>query len=397
MHRNSNINIMKKIVLLIGVICCTSILYAQNNDNPFADYLKINHEPSCRDVTVPYSDLFVRLMKEDKQDSVEMLIKAWKDYCPSVNVAYEADMIYDMTYQNGMDITNRITLNYVANKLSFKERIDFYKKYGKNMSDYYLDNVPNSMEYDEYVIEKAAELKEDAQPGTMKYLMSNFIANPTDSVYYEIKKDEYKGTILQKQYYEVEEYYYNKTNFIFNIGTGIWIPMGQMSSIGIKPELLTIGLGGKHKRFYFGFEAMGGPKIKYTKKESDSGNSEATFMKFAVDAIFSYDIYQQKRNEFRLLANVGLETMLAGQSQTYVTDGKQNVYYNTLMLSLGAEYGIHVTTGFSIGLRAKYNYTSFSNSVYPKGNSFNILVLFYFNQKNNIDVLHKIKSSHVDY
>lgn len=384
---------------------CASLSYAQDDNNTFDEYVKENREFRCLDVSVPCSNLFVKYMKENKTDSVAELFRYWEEHCPDGGTVNEAKLIYYLTYGCDNGLVDSIPMSYINSRINFINSIKKLENEGKNMNAIYKENlIPCSYEFDKYVIEKATELKDNFEPGTMKHLLADFISTNSDSVYYEIQKEQYRGSFLQNSYKRLEDYYYNNVNMILNIGTGIWIPTGDLKLFGVRPEIISFSIGGKYKRFYFGCDMAAGPKMKcepFIVNLKDLGTSviSENASKSSVDLIIGYDVIRYKRNEIKLLAGVGLEYLLVYRYPKDNNGNTKSEDANSLMLFGGVEYDVYISPGFSIGLRAKYNYTNYAKEgvIDMKGNSFNIMILFYLNQSNNTDILRKIKSRHADY
>ena len=362
---------MRTLFLLI-VLFFTNLLYGQDFEK-----LLVNKQVDCSDISYNSGVYFVKYLQEGKIDSAQSILRYWEEKCGEREPVFRAKILlalHEGTYTDSLLTDGVMPLIY-----NYKSRIDLirssnYYTYDEYKS--YFGYTPPGQEFDQKTQEIAKSLTAKYDLETTEYLLAEFYSGETDSVFQRLQDGLGSESVLATKYNNEVEKYLKKAELHGAWITGVWIPTGDLTTLGVHPEL-GFQIGAKRKKMNYDFSMI----FKFLKSPNDyiayrDNKPEYTdnFLGGYIGFDVGRDIYANNGHEFQLTGGIAFDGFdaLDGDDDQDV-DSESTFSYN---FNLGLGYRYYITNTFYIGLKAKYNLVNYSlNDVTDfKGNPITIHV-----------------------
>ncbi len=328
-----------------------------------------------------------RLYREGKQDT----LKAVVDY-------------YLKTLGMGFTITPYLIIEKI-NKRSFNEDlpnfavIDTYTYHKLSYGEYYEENIFKYIEwyrhladmvkrdkydleindtYEAYIIfirNLAKEQIKKAYLSPVEKFLLQFYINPTDSLYSTLNEPQYYGTRLQKAYKAYYKVSTSLTGMHSQFSLGIWKPNGNLSILGMHPDV-GFSIGGRVNKLSFD----AGMNIRFVYSDKDyivrvdtTYYNTNYFFGGNIGINATYELYRKKAHEFDIIGGFGYDGMDAlpgnnNNNSNGQTKGPTKSI-NSANANIGLEYKLYVNKKTTtrqffnyIGCALKYNYMHYDNA-----------------------------------
>lgn len=368
---------MKKVILLGISMFCIAFVLGQ-------DFEKlIEKQSSCADISYNSSEHFIKYMENNQLDSVAALLNYWEKRCGTREPIYRAKILWAL--KQGNFNKDLLSSGSLENLFSYKSRFDIIKNanyYSYDKYESYYGFVPVGQDFDNYTKSLATNLKKNYKEESMEYLLAEFYSDDRDAIFKKIQKKnhDYESSDLVKEYYEKVDFYRNLGEYNTALVTGVWLPTGAMTKIGVHPQL-GIQIGSKHKKMNYDltmvFKFIDSPN-EYMARRDKKSKPELTDNFFGVYAGLDVgrNIYAKNRQEIQALAGIGYDSFSALEK-----DEDKNLKVaatSSYNINLGLGYRYYITDTFYLGLRAKYNIVDYTlnNVIDFTGNPITVQLTF---------------------
>jgi hypothetical protein len=311
-------------------------------------------------------------MQDDEVDSVKVLLKEWEEKCGLNEPVNRAKIILALKVDEFDDsLWAEKPFDFIFNYQSRMDIIQFirYDRYAENR--FYYGYVPVGEKFDNYTRRLASVIKDYYDQESVEYLLAEFYSDDYEIILSKIHNAHYDNTLLKKKYYEVLNETLKKPEFHFAFLAGLWIPTGDLSIVGLHPEL-AISIGCKRKKmnydFVFSIKFADSSKEYLARRNKNSDEWEKTdrFLGGYIGFETGYDLFAKKRHEAQIIAGIGYDGfyVLNKQGEVSYDDYQKKYNYTAATSSYNINFGVSYRYYFSshgyVGLRLKYNIVDYS-------------------------------------
>ena len=359
---------MKFKILLIWliVVSATSNLFAQND---FDSQMRTMKALECPDISNNSSILFVKYIKLNQLDSAKGILSYWKGKCGEREPIQRAEIILKISSNEKIDSAfNSDILNHIFN---FKNRVKEIKSQNFENFDYYqayFGFVPFNQTFDKFSFDYFSKIKQEEQnKQSAKNCIAEFYSGNTDSIFKAIQKGVFRKTNLDSSYNKLVLSRLNMIESSYFFHTGIWIPMGKLSTLGIHP-ILGFGFGGKKKKvsfdLVFDFRILQAANYYSAKKtRSDTFQLTNHYLGIYSGLETAYDIFSLKKNLTQIVGGFGYDGFDIFQSDNYGKNNSQNKSYTVgsynFNFGIAQRYYLKRNNSY-IQASLKYNFTDYT-------------------------------------
>lgn len=324
----------------------------------------------CREISYNSSLHYVRLMQEDKIDSVYSLLDFWEKKCGDREPIMRAKILLALT--QGTFSENLLPEKPLDNVFAYQTRMRVigsasYSTYDEYPA--YFGFVPPGQEFDNYTRDLAKALKDSYPQETLEYLFAEFYGDNADTIISKLKSEPFASSRLGMQYKENIENYINLPEGHYSFNTGIWMPTGHLRKMGNHPEF-GFQMGVKHLKMNYDL-TMGLAFVK--SKESyyayderiDSTYLTDHFMGFNIGVDFGRDIFNYRKHEIQAIVGIayaGIENFKSDNDNDDDTDDSNDITSGTYDLNFGFEYRYYLNGKTYLGIRPKYHIVDYTLS-----------------------------------
>jgi hypothetical protein len=225
----------------------------------------------------------------------------------------------------------------------------------------YFYYIPINKEFDKYTESEAEKLIARYNKKSVEYLLCGLYSNKSDSILIKIKHSRYINSKIRtnpcKRSYKTSGN--KKVRFGASLLTGLWIPTGDLTILGLHPELgFRLGLKRQNfsAEFSFIWKFLKTPDSYYARRIHTSDSIEPT-NKFGGGYIgfdISKNIFTNKKSDVQLLAGLGFD----GFPTFKEDENYEEVRSYNINLGIGYKYYYRKTA--YIGIETKYNIVDYS-------------------------------------
>jgi len=368
--------VMKKITILFLVSCLLFNVDAQN-----FDHLMTRKPLECRDVSYNCASYFVEYYQEGKIDSASQMVDYWQDKCDYRDPVIRAKMLLDLKTghfsewfvdDNIFDFISICIYRYNSLSLSAAN------SYDNNQAEFaYIEPLG---EFDKAIAKLAAELQSFYPVDSYERLWVNFLAHPSTDIFLAIQNGQFADTQFAKLYQQRLQQLLKIRELNIALMGGIWIPTGQLTTLGCHP-----GLGfqfGSHSQksfwdltmiFRFGDTSHTYYAYPYTySKEKVPTNY---YFGGYIGLDWAKPIVHRPEFDYLVLLGFGYDGFDVNDLNYYDPDASSVNSYN---FNVGLGYNFYYSTGAYLGIQAKYNIIDYTlNDVIDlRGNALTINILW---------------------
>ena len=325
------------------------------------EHLLINKQVDCSDISYNSGLYFIKYMNENKLDSVSSLLDYWESKCGNREPIYRARLL--LALKTGQFNDSLLADGVLFNIFNYQNRMDMikYSNYYP-YDDYksYYGFIPPGQEFDNFTKELALGLKDNYKQESIEHLLTEFYSDNYDTIFSKIQTREYEETIIAEKYNEAVKKYVNLPEYHISWITGVWIPTGQLSKIGVHPEL-GFQVGMKHKRMNYdltmAFKFIKSPNDYYAMR-NDVMELTNHFFGGYIGLDVGWDIYVKDGHEIQVTGGVAFDGF-----DVFKEDKKNDlkaVSTSSYNFNAGIGYRYYFTDSFYLGIRAKYNVVDYT-------------------------------------
>ena len=348
-----------RLIFLFAIILFSNALIGQSN----LDSLMTRQSLECPDIANNSSILFSRYIQEKKIDSATQILTYWKSKCGINEPVQRAMFMLGMAKGEPVDtLTGDDILNYLY---GYKYRLQLmkelkYSAYYRNPS--YFDFVPIGQEFD---IAAIGFFKQQAQQHSagLEHLLALAYATNPDTIYTLLNQPAYYGTRLYNRYSEQANRYKKLPRMNVALLTGVWVPTGAASKLGVHPEVgFQLGIT-KRKMSYdltMAFRFLQARQA-YEARRAHSNNAVETTRKFfggyiGLDA--GRFLYTSPKSDVQLLGGLAFDGWDALKEDKARSLRAETV--SSYNINFGLGYRRFVKNNTYLGIRAKYNVVNYA-------------------------------------
>lgn len=346
---------MKKLLLVIAILT-TNYLFSQDFDK-----MMTTKQVDCPDISQNSGLYLIHYLQEAKIDSAKSLLSYWEEKCGEREPIFRAKILLALIEGNYSDslITER-TINYIYN---YRSRLDIIRSSNYHFYDYnksYYGFIPPNQEFDRIAQKIAKTLKSKYSEDSMEYLLAELYSEETDTLLYKIQSESYKNSRLRKEYDKEVAKYTKQGEFHMAWITGLWIPTGDLTTLGIHPDL-GFQMGAKQGKMNYDFTMMFKfleSKNSYIAYRDDNPELTKEFFGGYIGIDIGRDIFVKNGHEFQLTGGIAIDGFDALQKDEELDLDSESAWSYNFNLGLGYRY--YITNSFYLGLKAKYNIVDYS-------------------------------------
>jgi len=348
-------------LVLQTLLLCFSISVKGQHE---LDAIANTKPPECDEIAYASSVYFIQLVEKNKLDSAKVILDYWEGKCGAREPVFRAKIILAFATRRNVDsIIDDETLHQLYNYSRRAEMIRSRDFSGYDYAKPYFGFVPIGQEFDSFSIKFFQKAMKTENRYTTIYLLSEFYGDNTDTLFSKIKNEEYKGTRLYEEYAKLEKETAEIVNANYALLMTAWIPTGDISKLGIHPQI-GFQIGGKYKKVNFDLTLA----FKFLRSKTGYFATRAHSDKSVVytDKFFGgyfgldlgYDMWTVKNSEFQVIGGIGYDGFDAiDEDKSNDLKAESVSSYN---FNFGVGYRYYIKGGAYIGLQAKYNLVDYT-------------------------------------
>lgn len=322
----------------------------------------------CSDISYNSAELYSRYILEGKLDSAKYVVEYWEKKCGNREPVFRAKLLLALKENNFSGTL--LDSHAMRNIFNFNERMEMGKKgdhydYDNDKSHYGF--VPIGGDFDSCTSSLATELKGGYDPGTAEYAIAELYAGDDGAALFRFLRDGgFAETDLQRDYREMLNEALSTPEAHFAILTGVWIPTGDLTRLGLHPEL-GIQFGAKHRRMNYDLTILvrfiNSPNEYYARR-GGIGTPELTnkFWGGYIGLDVGYDVIRRRGHELQLMGGFGYDGFTAIYQDILAEPKLKSAAANSYNLNMGIGYRHYFSHTFYMGLSAKYNIVDYTMS-----------------------------------
>ncbi len=388
---------MKKVTPLVLLLFSTmQILFAQQGD---LDAILINmmgSRQTCESVSNRCATLFVNCYKSDRIDLIPQLLEYWQEKCGVTEPVQRAKTLYAIDQNSYRDFVigygiMDLVLNY-QNRVINEGNENEVERYENNKQ--YFSYVPIGGEFDNFTKSLAARNKAKYQQNSIEYAWCEFYSTAPDMLFTYVQKNRYSDSKLTYQYREKVREVKKMINWNWAISAGGWIPAGEMSALGVHPEV-GILFGGKGGRISLDFDAsirFLNSQSKYLVTQGTNTYETNRFFGAYIGLDFGWDFYAKKENSFAVLAGLGWDGFEAKAED--MRRSQDAILASSYNFNFGVGYRRNISNSLYLSLHLKCNIVDYTmeNVVDYRGVPITLKLIFgYQNNPMKQSILKRLK------
>lgn len=331
--------------------------------------------PTCKDISQSTSEVFASYIEKRDIDSAKLILNYWEEKCEVSEPIMRAKILINLLGFKSIDyLVNDNFMWYIYN---FQDRQDFeLQRFNYYDAEPYFGFVKPQSLFDRVVAKSFTQLLDNYDLDNQSKLISKLYSGESDSIFYELQKEEFSKSPIADEYWAEVNRVKSLIESHFGWITGVWIPTGKLTTLGVHPDLGFLGGWKKEKWNYDFIMAFKFLKAKneYLARRKSSNTNELTDHFFGGQIGFEVgrDIFTRKNHEFQLISGVAIDGIdVLEEDVDRNLDARSIVSYN---FNIGLGYRVYTNGNFYLGLRAKYNVIDYTinDATDLTGNAFSL-------------------------
>lgn len=364
-----------KCYLILLIMCLSSFALMSQ---PY--YISKRRAFECPDTAKYASIAFVNYIQNQQFDSAQFVLKKWTQKCGMNEPLLRAHFIFAIATNMPIEsLINEQSMRLIDDYQHRGEMIK-YRSYNQNYSnEWSYGYIPIGMAFDTFSVNYFNEIRWREKDNSLKFLLSNVYSNQGISLYTMLQQNEYKETLLAKEYYKLVYKYMQKPDFNIALLAGAWVPSGGIARLGVHPDI-GVQLGSKFRKVNLDFTVMFKflpSKNSYYARRVSSNNATVVTNKFFggyIGVDFGYDVWKRKKMELQALFGTGFDGFDAlDQDTTKGLGSERTMTYN---INWGVGYRYYISNSTYVGMRAKYNVVDYALNEVVSFNGHPITITF---------------------
>lgn len=337
------------LILAISFMCGATLLLGQSIEQAMT-----RKNPSCRDIFINAMQVIPALYTEKSFDSLDKALKIWENVCGDAIPVQSTRMLLKIE-KSGFHLSsdaNAYTIDMLTEYANYFQKKD-------NLSTIGSENNPEIIFFkfsSSWANDLLKEKRLDDNEKFICRILNGEIKKPereirqNAQIYPELKA-------LLDQNFEVKRKEV-RSNFAF--GTGVWLPTGNLSTLGAHPTFsFLFGIREKHHALDLSmYIRYLNSANTYTIKKNDISYSTDYYLGFYFGLDYTYYFLSNKRTELGLVGGMGWDGFQFAE-EPYHYDYYYYDYSHSTLNSFNANAGLRFNYFFSnsfyLGLLGRYN------------------------------------------
>lgn len=367
-----------KTPIYISLIIC--FLYPRLSFSQIARFENLLTKPSvnCTDVTANSRLLIPGYYKNGNRDTVQGLMQYWEEKCGyteslmrlKILLAIKADTFNENLYKNAR-ITEYV-LRYRQLRIwreKLLEKKFSYDGYAQDtLFEFFTQNLARKLSF-----------RQDLTP-TEQFFIEFYSHQNEKKQFDQLRENSMKGSILKREFDSTARVFAEKPKWHAALFGGIWMPGGQLKTLGSHP-LIGYQLGLQKRKFLIDLTM----EIRFLKsanpylvKYKNTMYSSEDYTGFLIGMDLGYNILRHNRNDILLACGIAADGFdaLSFTNQNGKKETAQSLY--TFNLNPGIAWRLFDKNNNYIGLDLRYNILNFKNidGTDLSGNAFSLRLKF---------------------
>lgn len=339
--------------------------------------------PSCNDVFLNAMDILPKFYRENQIDSLRKAIGIWENACgdiPQIRITNILLSMEEKTFRVGALDSSVITLME-----EYAERFNNYSKYPNSYSD-------AQNRFYKFASAWAGLLLGQKNLDSNETFICKVLTGEMAAPVKEIKGSSaaYPELAALVGHNETAERDAVRINLTFS--TGVWIPTGNLSLLGVKPSVgFQVGVRNRHHQVDFTTQIRFiNSEESYIVKRNNELIERWNYLGWYIGLDYNYYFVSAKKVDFGIVAGIGYDGFdITGSTYYY------DYYYAYDYLSPhsigsfnangGLRFNYYVGPRFYLGLQGRYNWINYGNpgGTNMNGDGYSIDLIFGFNHKDS--------------
>jgi hypothetical protein len=343
--------------LVILLVSCN--LAAQD-----VDTLLLKKQKGCKDIAENSSLLFVNYIQNNRLDSARLLVEYWESKCGMTEPVFRAKTL--LSIESGLFDEEGLPDGVIGLVLNFKGRMNvIYSNRVQVFDTYpgYFGHVPPGEEFDQFTRDYALRIKNRYMAGSMPFLFCDLYSGNENEFFVKLQTAPYASSALYAAYRREVEKSIDKTEFHYSGVFGLWIPTGDLTQVGLHPEI-GFQLGAKHRKMNFdltfAIKFIDAPHEYQASRTGSNDSVEWTNHFFGGYAGLDVgrDLWVHNGHEVQVtggMAADGFDALKEDKSSGLNSASAWSYNFN-----IGFSYRYYFSESFYLGFRCKYNVVDYS-------------------------------------
>ncbi|MFN4248057.1 MAG: hypothetical protein ACK4EY_10050 [Flavipsychrobacter sp.] len=193
-------------------------------------YISKRRAFECPDTAKYASIAFVNYIQNQQFDSAQFVLNKWTQKCGMNEPLLRAHFIFAIATNMSIEsLINEQSMRLIDDYQHRGEMIK-YRSYNQNYSnEWSYGYIPIGMTFDTFSVNYFNEIRVREKDNSLKFLLGNVYSNEGVSLYTMLQQNEYKETVLTKEYYKLVYKYIQQPDFNVALLAGVWIPSGGIT------------------------------------------------------------------------------------------------------------------------------------------------------------------------
>jgi hypothetical protein len=351
---------MKSLIVCIMIMLSSIMGYSQNE----LDKLMTERVPNCEDIDFNSKKLIIKYYSDQKFDSAKLILNYWETNCGISEPIMRTKILFAIQENNFTEaIYDSTILFYLMNYQDRIKRAEpTYYRFVYNG-----ESVSRTLEYNKFTQKVADELVGKQPVNSIELLFCRFYANVIENPFEELQKEAIYDHTKLKSFYNKEIKKFSKRAYIHaGIITGIWVPTGNASLLGIHPVFGIQG-GIRYKKMTFDVTLV----CRFLKSQNDyiifkDGMIDTTdhYSGWYAGLDVERELFKFKRNHFDILAGIGYDgfSTIDVNKNDNITTNDYGYSIGSLNINGGLGYKHSFDNDYYVSVQAKYNFVGYKNS-----------------------------------
>lgn len=324
--------------------------------------------PSCSQIFRSSIQLLPEFYQKGEVDSALLFIDYWEYHCGVSELSNRAKILFSISGSHATDLRSLnlmqlITLGGKDLKMNmlapntFSYLVYLNGIFPENYTNEFVQDFNSFTTYLADSLYQAGRYGDDFEKDLLDFYRGNY-----ENLWSGLRNNAYGDEDIQTFYNNtIDDALKRRPEFSYSFLTGIWVPNGNASLFGVKPEL-GFQMGAKINRVMM--DVVMAFKFTNSRESYQVFNQDSLFesrgffggyIGFETGFVFSRNL----RNEWYALGGIaydGMDLLNFDEDDEY-----SNVSINSLNLNLGIGYRHFYSASNYIGLRGQYHFVDYQN------------------------------------
>jgi hypothetical protein len=363
--------------LLLLIVAFLSASYQEASAQISVEEAMTKKHPDCRDVFLNAQEVLPELYKQKSFDSLKKAIDIWQ-----INCGYEPEIRYTEILLS----IERSSFSITQNDSDLIDLLVAYSVALKNYDKHYYYK-PYEQYYKFSSMWAKFLLQRNNLSSTEKFICNVFAGNIKEPAK-EIKqnKEEYADLYDMLNKALAEQKKGGSTEF--TIISGVWVPTGNISLLGVHPSI-GLQFGGRYDKHQIDITIQMrfvNSIDSYTVKRNDNLYALDHYFGYYLGLDYNYYFVNKTKYDVGTVAGIGFDGFdIAVSGDNHENDYLKPFSISSLNLNAGLRFNYIFNPHFYLGLQGRYNFINYGThgGSNLNGDAFSIDVIFGFTSRPN--------------